>query len=217
MGVIQTNKERVTELIRSTTTKYYENCIEENHCNPKGLWKVLKKLTDGESKVAPPNKLTAVQFNQYFSNIGSTTISNLLTTDENNMESAIFWRGSNCTSRFNSNDINLEAVRKQLFALGNTSNTYVLGFDNKLLFLGAETIAPILTKFYNASLINKIVISDWKVSKVTPIYKGKGNKEEAGNYKPISLIGHRMKIFEKEIKTQLMVYLESNDLITIDQ
>ena len=106
---------------------------------------------------------------------------------------------------------------KQLFALGNTSNNDVLGFDSKLQFLGAEIIAPILTKFYNASLTNKIVISDWKVSKVTPIYKGKGNKEEASNYRPISLIGHIMKIFEKEIKTQLMVYLEINDLITIDQ
>ena len=49
------------------------------------------------------------------------------------------------------------------------------------------------------------------------MYKGKGNKEEAGNYRPISLIGHIMKIFEKEIKTQLMVYLEINYLITIDQ
>ena len=73
----------VTESIRSTT-KYYEICIEENHCNPKGLWKVLKKLTDGESKVAPPNKLTAVHVNQYFSIIGSTTISHLLTTYDNN-------------------------------------------------------------------------------------------------------------------------------------
>ena len=106
---------------------------------------------------------------------------------------------------------------KQLFALGNTSNNDVLGFDSKLLFLGAEIIAPILTKFYNASLTNKIVISDWKVSKVTPIYKGKGNKKEASNYGPISLIGHIMMIFEKEIKTQLMVYLEINDVITIDQ
>ena len=78
-------------------------------------------------------------------------------------------------------------------------------------------IAPILTTFYNASLTNKIVISDWKLSKVTPIYKGNGNKEEAGNDRPISLIGHIMKIFEKEIKTQLMLYLEINDLFTIDQ
>ena len=67
--------------------------------------------------------------------------------------------------------------------------------------MGAEIIAPILTKLYTALLSNTIVISDWKVSKVTPIYNGKSNKGEAGNYRPISLIGHIMKIFEKEIKT----------------
>ena len=67
--------------------------------------------------------------------------------------------------------------------------------------MGAEIIAPILTKLYTASLSNTIVISDWKVSKVTPVYNGKSNNEEAGNYRPISLIGHIMKIFEKEIKT----------------
>ena len=55
-------------------------------------------------------------------------------------------------------NIHLEAVMKQQFALGNASNNDVLGFDSKLLFLGAEIIAPILTKFYNASLTNKIVI-----------------------------------------------------------
>ena len=95
---------------------------------------MLNKLTDGESIVAPPNNLTSVHFNKYFSSIGSTTISHLLTTDDNNTENAIFWRGSNCTTRFNFNDIHLEAVRKQLFALGNTSNNDVLGFDSKLLF-----------------------------------------------------------------------------------
>ena len=161
--------------------------------------------------------IRCVRIIKYFSSIGSTTISHLLTTDDNNTENAIFWRGSNWTSRFTFNDIQLEAVSKQLFALGNASNNDVLGFDSKRLFLGAEIITPILTIFYNASLTDKIVISDWKVSNVTPIYKGKGNKEEAGNYRPISLIGHIMKIFEKEIKTQLMLCLEINVLITIDQ
>ena len=95
---------------------------------------MLNKLTDGESKVAPPNKLTAVHFNKYFSSIGCTTISHLLTTYDNNTENALFWRGSNCTSRFDFNDIHLEAVKKQLFALRNTSNNDVLGFDSKLIF-----------------------------------------------------------------------------------
>ncbi len=56
----------------------------------------------------------------------------LLTTDDNNTEKAIFWRGSNCTTRFNFNDIHFEAVRKQLFALGNTSNNDVWGFGKQI-------------------------------------------------------------------------------------
>ena len=55
----------------------------------------------------------------------------------------------------------------------------------------------ILTTFYNVSIETQSVISDWKLSKVTSIYKGKGSKDDAGNYRPISLVGHTMKIFEK--------------------
>ena len=51
----------------------------------------------------------------------------------------------------------------------------------------------------------------------SPLYKGKGSKDEAGNYRPIRLISHIMKIFEKEIKLQVMGYLEVNNLITSDQ
>ena len=51
-----------------------------------------------------------------------------------------------------------------------------------MLFLSADIIAPILTKFYNVSVETETVISDWKLSKVPPIYKGKGSKDEAGNY-----------------------------------
>ena len=86
-----------------------------------------------------------------------------------------------------------------------------------MLFLSADIIAPILTKFYNVSVETETVISDWKLSKVTPVYKGKGSKDEAGNYRPISLISHIMKIFEKEIKQHVMGYLEVNNLITSDQ
>ena len=64
----------------------------------------------------------------------------------------------NQTQTCDFNYIQLEAVMKQLSALGNTSNNDVLVFDSKLLFLGAEIIAPILTNLYNASLTNKIVI-----------------------------------------------------------
>ena len=61
--------------------------------------------------------------------------------------------------------------------LGDVTNNDALGFVSRLLFLSAEIIAPILTTFYNVSIETQSVISDWKLSKVTPIYKGKGSKE----------------------------------------
>ena len=49
---------------------------------------------------------------------------------------------------------------------------------------------------------------------MSPLYKGKGSKDDAGNYRPISMIGHIMNIFEKEIQLQVMGYLEVNNRIT---
>ena len=118
-------------------------------------------------------------------------------------ESEFFWRGSNSTCCFNFTAIEQDSVKKHLLRLDGVTNNDVLGFDSRLLFLSADIIAPILTKFYNVSIETQSVISDWKLSKVTPIYKGKGSKDDAGNYRPISLIGHIMKIFEKEIKLQV--------------
>ena len=94
--------------------------------------------------------------------------------------------------------IEQDSVKKHLLKLDDVTNNDVLGFDSRLLFLSAYIIAPILTKFYNVSIETQNVISDWKLSKVTPIYKGKGSKDDAGNYRPISLIGHIMKIFGKK-------------------
>ena len=50
-----------------------------------------------------------------------------------------------------------------------------------------------------------------------PIYKGKGDKTDKGNYGPISVIGHIAKIIEREVKNQFVVYLQRNELIIVDQ
>ena len=154
--------------------------------------------------------------------IGLVTVSHLqptLATGVDGGENEFLWRGSNSTCCFNFTTIEQDSVKEHLLKLGDVTNNDVIGFDSRLLFLSAETIAPILTTFDNVSIETQSVISDWKLSKVTPIYKGKASKDDAGNYRPISLIGHRpiMKIFEKEIKLQVMGYLEVNNLITSDQ
>ena len=104
------------------------------------------------------------------------------------------WRGSNCISRFAFTDVSIESVSSQLRALGHSSKNDVLGFDCKLLSMCSDLIAPIITKFANASIHAKCFASD--VSRVTPIYKGNGDANDKGNYRPISVIGHIAKIIE---------------------
>ena len=66
-------------------------------------------------------------------------------------------------------------------------------------------------------MITGQVPKDWKIARITPIYKGKGPKTEPTNYRPISVVGHVGKIVEREVHIQFLNFLRSNDLINIDQ
>ena len=52
---------------------------------------------------------------------------------------------------------------------------------------------------------------------ITPIYKGKGSKCKAANYRPISLTSHVMKVFERIIRNKLVAYLEENNILSPNQ
>ena len=75
----------------------------------------------------------------------------------------------------------------------------------------------ITSTFLNVSLETSVIPRDWKLAKVTPIYKEKGDRSDVGNYRPISCIGHIPKIFEREIHQQLLHYFQENKYISIDQ
>ena len=90
------------------------------------------------------------------------------------------------------------------------------GLDNipcKLLKIAADVGAPSLTCIFNQPLLTDIYPSDWKLTKVTPIFKN-GSKTDLNNYRPISVIPAVTKIFEKIIYDQLYIYLNVNDPLT---
>ena len=51
-----------------------------------------------------------------------------------------------------------------------------------------------------------------KVAKVTPIYK-KGDKENPGNYRPISVLPLFAKVLEKMVNNRLLNFLEKNETL----
>ena len=58
---------------------------------------------------------------------------------------------------------------------------------------------------------------DFKLARVTPIFKKKGSEDDVSNYRPISCIPHFAKLLEKVVHYQLTDYLTQHDFITVDQ
>lgn len=84
---------------------------------------------------------------------------------------------------------------------------------NKLLKISADITAPSLTGIFAASIRMGVFPSEWKASRVSPVFK-QGIKSDPSNYRPISVIPVIAKIFEKIVFEQLYDYLNSNNLMT---
>ncbi|CAL4110078.1 unnamed protein product, partial [Meganyctiphanes norvegica] len=78
------------------------------------------------------------------------------------------------------------------------------------------TIAKPLTILLRKSLDEGKIPEFFKLAYVTPIHKG-GSKQQAENYKPVSLTSHVMKVFERVVKKIIMRHLIENQKLNKDQ
>ena len=80
----------------------------------------------------------------------------------------------------------------------------------------AELICKPLVMIYNSSMESGVFPDFWKLARVTPIFKS-GNKSDANNYRPISIISVFARIFEKIVHDQLYNFLSTNNILTPSQ
>ena len=123
----------------------------------------------------------------------------------------------NSTKQFVFHEININYTLKELLKLPLKSTLDVINIDNKLLRLSALAIAPSLTHIFNLSLYHCFVPNDWKIARITPIFKKKGSKDDPNNYRPISVVSSIAKILEKHVKLELMNHMTENKLLATSQ
>ena len=90
------------------------------------------------------------------------------------------------------------------------------GISAKLLKDAGDTISESLVNIFNLSLQSGIFPDDWKLARITPIYKD-GSKTEWGNYRPISAISIVAKVLEKLVCNQLRSFMKENSIIIAEQ
>ena len=69
-----------------------------------------------------------------------------------------------------------------------------------------------ITYIVNLSISTATVPDDMKVARVKPLHK-KNSTLEAGSYRPVSILSVVSKILEKAIHSQLVKFLEQNNIL----
>ena len=205
-------RNKVTSKIRKSKQEYYTTRINETTNSPRLMWKVLNHLLPNKScsSYSKISTLNSDSFNDYFTSIGSNLTKDFgdVTLPELNI---------NYENEFQFKEINSNCVLRALLNLPNKSSNDIIDMDSRLLRLASPIIAHHLCHIFNLSLNQGIVPPDWKLAKVTPIYKGKGKMSDPGNYRPISVVPTVAKVMEKLVKEQLVTHLNNNNLISDTQ
>ena len=94
-----------------------------------------------------------------------------------------------------------------------------VGPDNisaRLLRNAANELAPPLRDIINLSFEKGRFPLSWKCAKVTALFK-QGDKTDKDNYRPISILPTVSKVIERAVHSQLYGYLDSNNLLAVNQ
>ena len=79
---------------------------------------------------------------------------------------------------------------------GKTSGMHMI--SNSILKISKDIISNSLSNTFNKSLSQQIFRDDLKVARLTPIHKG-GERDDVGNYRPLSTLSTVARVFEKII------------------
>ena len=109
--------------------------------------------------------------------------------------------------------IETEEVMKELKGLKTDKAAGPEGIPGILLNRCAEQLAIPLKILLQKSIDEGRVPGDWKMAKITPIFK-KGAKKHASNYRPVSLTSQVCKVLERIIRKRLVSHLDEHKLIT---
>ena len=99
-----------------------------------------------------------------------------------------------------------EDITREIYLLDNSKCNDTYDISVKIIKLSKFIIIPKLCYLINYCINKGVFPNVLKIAKVLPMYKG-GEKHMASNYRPISILPHFSKIFEKILKDDRISFL----------
>ena len=113
---------------------------------------------------------------------------------------------------FSLSAVSPEEVDKIIKGLKNSKASGVDNLDTYILKLNRKHIVPSVCHILNLSIQSKKFPTKWKIAKVVPLYKGKGSKFEAKNYRPVAILPILSKVLERAMFKQVNSHMDDNKL-----
>ena len=98
---------------------------------------------------------------------------------------------------FSTQAITPDQVEKIISQLKNSKSSGMDNLDTYILKLTKKAIVPSVCHILNLSLATNRFPNKWKIAKIVPLYKGKGNKVDPKNYRPVAILPILSKVLER--------------------
>ena len=194
----------VISTIQNSQRSYYKKTITANKsCD---VWRAVNQSLGKNWKSSITSDLSPDAWNEHFASVGNELCSKFSENDE------LIWRNNSSIYNFKFKSLLEEDVLAFINKFPSETNV-----DSCILKLSSEIICSSLAILFIMSLYNGEIPNEWKKARVTPVYKNKGSKQDPNNFRPIFVIGHIPKLFEKLVDSQLREYLQSHSFITHSQ
>ena len=228
----KTQRNLCTKLLRKTKKDYFSKLNPKLVLGNKNFWRTIKPyfsdkgnfsnkimISEKDCIVFDNRRLSEI-FNEHFINITktldlkpsiistTTSLPEIIETfkDHPSIKKISSLQSEECQFKFHS--VNENEVRKVILNMEEKTANLTGDIPAGILKGCVDSYIPILTKILNTSLERGCFPNQLKLAKVTPVFKKEDelNKE---NYRPVSVLSHASKIFERMVFNQMNLFFES--------
>ena len=211
--------------IKLAKKNYYTRNFELNSANPRKTWQLIGDLNGRNSsnsknvsalktgeQIITSSAEIAESFNEHFTSIAKSLADDL---PRSGVKPESYLKPANTV--FSLKPPSTKLVCELLCRIDDKKAVGLDGIPNKLLKLSANIVGPSLSEIFKKSILTGAFPREWKVSRVTPVFKKGEKKNDVDNYRPISVVSTISKIFERIVFDQFSSYLNDNDILTTCQ
>ena len=183
--------------------------IRKAQSGRRDFWKILKS----RKVLAKVSGITIPTWESYFGCLfkAESEISDELLDEQALGNHDYCFSNWKCTGNLN-DPIALEEIAEKASNLKAGKAARPDGITNTTIKLGFHPMQRYVFHLFNLCFAEHNVPRIWKISYITPLYKGNGSKTELSSYRGISLLSCMYKLFRGIIYQRLRIWVERNQI-----